>query len=333
MADKGKKKRPTIYDLAELAGVSPGTVSRVLNNRDKVHQKTRDRVLELAREIGIKPQASARSKQIAVVTNPERAARFRGYTNTLTSHLALSLSAKGVGMLMPPDPLTELKSLFVDGVIAVIHEGPYGEMLAELENEVPVVYIDKFDARPGQNVVSSDHYASGYLAAKHFVDAGLTRLALIGGDKVAFQKRLEGYAAAIEEAGLPVERGLTTLMGKGETLYTAVSRVVRNGAEGLFVPGASMQVIEALHVLSNVMGREVPNDISLIGGENVGVSMFQQPPLTTIREPLGEMAAAAVDMVLALADGQSVEAAQITLPVELIERDSVQLPLIPGREG
>lgn len=325
MAAKGKKKRPTIYDLAELAGVSPGTVSRVLNNRDKVHPKTRDRVLELAREIGIKPQASARTKQIAVVTNPDRASRFRGYTNMLTSHLALSLTAKGVGMLMPPDPLNELKSLFVDGVIAVIHEGAYGTMLAELEKEVPVVYVDKFDAQPGQFVVSSDHYASGYLAAQHFVSVGLKKLALIGGDKVAFQKRLEGYVAAIEEAGLSVERGLTTLLGQDETLYTGVSRVVRNGADALFVPGASMQVIEALHVLTNVMGRQVPSDISLVGGENMGVSMFQQPPLTTIREPLDEMAAKAVEMVLALADGRAVDEPQVTLPVELIERDSVRL--------
>ncbi|MCF7818949.1 MAG: LacI family DNA-binding transcriptional regulator, partial [Kiritimatiellales bacterium] len=64
------EKRPTIYDLAKLADVSPGTVSRVLNNKDKVNPKTRAKILGLAHEIGLKPRATARSKEVAVITEP-----------------------------------------------------------------------------------------------------------------------------------------------------------------------------------------------------------------------------------------------------------------------
>ena len=89
---KGKKKRPTIYDLAELAGVSPGTVSRVLNNRDNVRSQTRSKILQLAQEIGLKPQVTARTKEIAVVTDPHYTDRFHGYSNVLTSHVAFALT-------------------------------------------------------------------------------------------------------------------------------------------------------------------------------------------------------------------------------------------------
>lgn len=319
-----KDKRPTIYDLAKLADVSPGTVSRVLNNKDKVNPKTRAKILELAHEIGLKPRATARSKEVAVITEPHFTDRFRGYSNVLTSHVAFALSERNVGMLLPSDPIKQLPSYFIDGVIAITYEPEIQEMLGEVEKKIPVVYLDNFEATAKQYVVRSDHYQSGYKAAKHFIERGMKKLAFISGETVPARVRIQGYIDAIKEEGLLVDNKLQLLMKEEESIYTVVNRVVKNGAEALYAPGTSMQGIEALHVLSNVMNLKVPDDISLIGGENTGISMFQHPPITTLSEPLDEMARTAVEMVLALSEKKKVMEHTTTLPVGLIERDSVR---------
>ena len=320
---KAKKKRPTIYDLAKLAEVSPGTVSRVLNNRSNVSSKTRLKVLQIAQEIELKPQVTARTKEIAVVTAPNYTDRFHGYSNVLTSHVAFSLSEQNVGMLLPPNPIKQLGDYFIDGIIAITYESELYKMLRSLEKKVPVVYLDNFAAAEEQYVVCSDHYDSGYKAAKYFIQHGKTQLAYIGGDVLPFRERLLGYVDAMKEAGMKPNNKLHILMPQDDSLYLAVNRVVKNNADAIFVPGCSMQAIEALHVLTNVMGLSVPKDISIIGGENVGVSMFQHPPLTCLDEPLEQMARAAVNMVINLADGREIKEKKCIFPVHLIERESV----------
>ena len=320
---KAKKKRPTIYDLAELAGVSPGTVSRVLNNRSNVRSQTRSKVLQLAQEIGLKPQVTARTKEIAVVTAPNYTDRFHGYSNVLTSHVAFALSEQNIGMLLPPNPIKQLGEYFIDGVIAITYEPDLYEMLCSLEKKMPVVYLDNFAATAEQYVVCSDHYDSGYKAAKYFLKHNKKQLAYIGGDVLPFRERLRGYVDAIKEAGMKPNDKLHILMSQGDSLYMAVNRVVKSHADAVYVPGCSMQVIESLHVLTNVMGLSVPKDISIIGGENVGVSMFQHPPLTCLDEPLEQMARAAVNMVINLADGHEIKENKCVFPVNLIERESV----------
>jgi LacI family transcriptional regulator len=320
---KAKKKRVTIYDLAKLAEVSPGTVSRVLNNRSNVSSKTRLKVLQIAQEIGLKPQVTARTKEIAVVTAPNYTDRFHGYSNVLTSHVAFSLSEQNVGMLLPPNPIKQLGEYFIDGIIAITYESELYKMLRSLEKKVPVVYLDNFAATKEQYVVCSDHYDSGYKAAKYFIQHGKTQLAYIGGDVLPFRERLLGYVDAMKEAGMEPNNKLHILMPQDDSLYMAVNRVVKNNADAIFVPGCSMQAIEALHVLANVMDISVPKDISIIGGENVGISMFQHPPLTCLDEPLEQMARAAVNMVINLADGREIKEKKCIFPVHLIERESV----------
>ena len=321
---KQKNKRPTIYDLAKLAQVSPGTISRVLNNKDKVNPQTRARILELAHEIGLKPRASARNKEIAVITEPHFTDRFRGYSSVLTSHVAFALSEQNIGMLLPSDPLKQLPGYFIDGVIAITYEPEIQTMLKEIEKKIPVVYLDNFEATAKQYVIRSDHYQSGYKAAKHFIERGMKKPAFISGDTVPARVRLEGYTDAIKEAGLPLDSKLQILMKEDESLYMVVNRVFKNGADALYTPGTSMQGIEALHVLNNVMSLDIPKDISIIGGENTGISMFQHPPMTTLSEPLEEMAKAAVAMVLALSENKPIKEHVVTFPVDIIERDSVR---------
>lgn len=318
-----QKKRATIYDLAKRAGVSPGTASRVLNNRDRVKAATRERVLKAAQELDLKPQSSVRMKQIAIITEPQYTDRVYGYAATLTAHLSFELSRRNLGVLLPTDPIEQLPGYFLDGVIAVTYCEKTEAMLHELEERIPVVYIDKFNGAKKLQIIRSDHYRAGYLAAEYLIKRGRKHLGLVSADSSAEDERLRGFSDAIKEAGREVDDQLIIRHTPGMSTYSVVARMVRCEADALFVPGTSFQVVEFVHILSYIMGKKIPGDISIIGGENEGVSELLIPPLTTIREPLKEMSEAAVQRVLDLTEGKKSKELVTTFPVELIVRDSV----------
>ena len=317
------RKRATIYDLARVAGVSAGTASRVLNNRDRVRDETRERVLRAATELNLKPQVSVRSRQIAILTEPGYTDRVEGYAATLAAHLAFAFSRRNIGVFMPSNPVEQLPGMFLDGVVVVTADKPLQQMLTELEARMPVVYMDKFDCEPREYAVCSDHFNSGYLAARHFVDRGRRRLAFFGGTYRAFEERLAGFRKAMEESGVPIDDRLVSLFGTDSSHLAVLTRLVRAGADAIYAPGSSFQAMECLHMLTYTMGVKVPQDLSLIGGENEGISALQTPPLTTVAEPLREMAEKAVEIVDTLTAGGAVKERRVTLPVRLIERDSV----------
>ncbi len=317
-------KRPTIYDLARIAEVSPGTVSRVLNNRDKVKPETRERVLRAANALNLKPQVSVRFRQVAILTEPNFPDRIEGYAATLTAHLSFAFSRRNIGVVLPSNPFEQLPTLFLDGIIAVTFDKQLQALLADLESRMHVVYMDKFEVQPNEYIVRSDHFNSGTLAAQHFIARGKRRLGFLGGNNNApFVERLKGYRKAIADSGLTVDERLHVLAGPETNHLSAITRIVRSGADCIYVPGTTFQAMECLHILSYVMGVKVPQDISLIGGENEGISAIQNPPLTTIEDPLRDMAERAADMLDKLTSGERVTQRHLTLPVRLIERDSV----------
>lgn len=317
-------KRATIYDLARLANVSPGTVSRVLNNRDRVKTETREAVLRAAAELNLKPQASVRNREVAILSEPTYPDRFGGYADTLTAHLSFAFSRRNIGVLLPVNPLVELPTKFIDGIVVVTEAKELRELVSELEKRVPVVHIDKFLLVKDEYVVCSDHYAAGYMAARHFIDRGKRKLAFVGGDYVAFGERLKGFKKALSEANLAADEQRCSLFGPESNLMSVVTRAVRAGADAIYAPGSSFEALECLHILSYVMGLKVPQDISLIGGENERVSSLLNPPLTTIEEPLRDMAEQAATMLDMLSTGQRIPERRVVLPVRLVERNSVQ---------
>jgi LacI family transcriptional regulator len=317
-------KRSTIYDLARLANVSPGTVSRVLNNRDKVKSETRERVLRAANTLNLKPQVSVRFRQVAILSEPTFSDRIEGYAATLTAHLSFAFSRRNIGVVLPSNPFEKLPGLFLDGIIAVTFDKQLQTLLAGLESRMHVVYMDKFDVTDKEYAICSDHFNSGYLAAQHFISRGKKRLGFLGAHNNApYLERLKGYRKALAEAGIPGDERLFVLTNPSTSHISAVTRIVRGGADCIYVPGVSFQAMECLHILTYVMGLKVPQDVSIIGGENEGISAIQNPPLTTIEEPLREMAERAAAMFDQLTSGERVTARHAILPVKLIERDSV----------
>lgn len=321
---RGNGRRPTIYDLARIANVSPGTVSRVLNNRNRVKAETREAVLRAAAELNLKPQASVRNREVAILSEPSYPDRFGGYAATLTAHLSFAFSQRDIGVLLPSDPLAELPTKFLDGIVVVTQDQTLAKLVAELETRIPVVHLDKFQAAPGEYVICSDHFAAGYLAGRHFVERGKRRPAFVGGNYAAFAERLKGFKKALAEANLPVDGPELSLYDVSNNyMMSVITRIVRAGADAIYAPGSSYEALECLHMLTYVMGLKVPQDIALIGGENERVSALLSPPMTTIEEPLRDMADAVVEMLDALTKGERPPQPRIVLPVRLIERNSV----------
>ncbi|WP_309386254.1 LacI family DNA-binding transcriptional regulator [Cerasicoccus frondis] len=309
--------------MAKAANVSTGTVSRVLNNRERVHPDTRERVLNLAREIGLTPQATVRNREVAIVTAPEFPDRQTGYSAKMASVLAYALSEKRIGVLLPSDPERLLPDYYLDGVIAVTYSTRLLEMLERLEQRMPVVYIDYFLGKTEKATVNSDHRASGYIAARHFIERGKSKLGFISRDLEPFRERLVGYRDAIQDAGQTPNEKLLFLGDEKTNIFTMITRAVRNGADALFIPGTSMQAVQGMHVLQYVMGKRIPEDVAIIGSESEAVSEFMTPPMTTVYEPLIDMAKAASTMMHDLCEGKTVSQRQRVIPVNLVERESV----------
>ena len=265
-----------------------------------------------------------RLRQVAILSEPTFHDRIEGYAATLTAHLSFAFSRRNIGVMLPSNPFEQLPSLFLDGLIAVTYDQPLKNLLAELATRMHVVYMDKFDPAPGEYAICSDHFNSGYLAAKHFIAHGKRKLGFLGGNNNApFVERLKGFRTALTEAKVAQDERLHVLASPETNHLSALTRIVRAGADGLYVPGASFQALECLHLLTYVMGIKVPQDISVIGGENEGISSLQNPPLTTIEEPLRDMADQAAAMLDRLSSGERISERRVILPVRLIERDSV----------
>lgn len=317
-------KKATIYDLARLANVSPGTVSRVLNNRDRVKPETRESVLRAAAALNLKPQASVRNREIVILSEPTYSDRFGGYSATLTAHLSYAFSRRTIGVLLPLDPFDELPTKFFDGIVVVTQDKALRELVADLEKRMPVVHIDKFPVDPSEYVVYSDHFSAGYMAARHLIERGKRRPAFLGGNYFSAAERLRGFRKALAEADLPIDEQRASLFGAESNHVSVVTRIVRAGADSIYAPGSSFEALECLHILSYVMGLKVPQDISLIGGENERISSLLNPPLTTIEEPLREMAEQAVDILDRLTLGEQVSQRNVMMPIRLIDRNSVR---------
>ena len=323
-APRAAGKKATIYDLARLANVSPGTVSRVLNNRDRVKPETRESVLRAAAALNLKPQASVRNREIVILSEPTYPDRFGGYSATLTAHLSYAFSRRNIGVLLPLNPFEELPTKFFDGIVVVTQDKALRELVTELEKRMPVVHIDKFPVDPAEYIVCSDHFSAGYMAARHFIERGKRKPAFLGGNYFPFAERLRGFRKALAEADLPIDEQRASLFGPESNHVSVVTRIVRAGADSIYAPGSSFEALECLHILSYVMGLKVPQDISLIGGENERVSSLLNPPLTTIEEPLREMAEHVVAMLDQLTMGKELPKRNVMLPIRLIDRNSVQ---------
>ena len=317
--DKDPAAKSGLAQVALRAQVSLGTVSRVFNNSSQIPLETRMRVLKVARDLGIRPRVGVRSKHIAIVTEPPSHTVMGGYVNTLTQHLCYALSREGAGItLITEDRIEQLASSWFDGVIGVAWQDSTIHMLKALGN-LPVVWFSDMHG-DSFHAVYLDCVETGLLAGDYLTGRGHRRIAVIHDADYAGLGRVEGVAQAMAERGLDVRDNLLRIPNT-TPMHLSMKQLLNAGCTAVWVTGEDLKVLETNWLLQELAGKKVPDDISLLGFENPGISEFQRPALTTIASPLHEMAERAVDLLMR---GDLTRMQKIKLSTRIIERDSVR---------
>ncbi|UNX54056.1 LacI family transcriptional regulator [Georgenia sp. TF02-10] len=339
VSDGTVRHAPTLVEVARLAGVSRATASRAINGGDRVSPAARAAVEAAVRETGYRPNPAARSlvtrrtDSIAVVipesdsrlfTDPFFATVLHGVTTALAStdlQVVLLIGQRGVDRARRM--VGYLRGGHADGAIVVSHHRMDSVVDVLAGSDIPVVLIGRpFDATLPLTWVDVDNAAGARLATEHLLARGARRVGTVAGppDMSAAEDRLTGWRAALAEAGLPADAVVRAdFTADGAAAATERLLAERPGLDGLFVASDQMAAA-ALDVLA-AHGRRVPDDVRLVGFDNMDLAARTRPPLTTAVNPAGEMARRAVQMLLARLAGTG-GTESVVLPTELVVRGS-----------
>ena len=328
----------TIREVAESAGVSYATVSHVINNTRLVSPETRQRVLAAMDALNYRPNALARSLR-------------QGKTNTLGLVLPDSANPffaeisrsiedeafkKGYSVFLCNTELDTQRELFyvdvlskkqVDGIIFVA-AGDQADSLEYLrQRNMPVVMIDRDLPNVEVDAVLTDHRLGGYLATRHLLELGHTRIACIAGPSsiTPSAERITGYRNALEEAGLPCDenlilRGDYHAQSGMETTHAILKMAPRPTA--IFALN-DLMALGALRAAAEE-GCSVPGDLAVVGYDDLELAHFTNPPLTTIAQPKKEIGAQAIHLLVDRMSHKNRPPSRVVLPPELIVRRSTQ---------
>lgn len=328
----------TIADIAEQAGVSPSTVSRVLNGSKHVDEEKRSRVLAVVEQHRYRPNALARglvrgrSMMIGVVVQDITSAFFAQLVQGIEQELDQAdyqpiLTTTHWRSERRSNELSSLQLLLdrqVDGVI-VLAGRISDEDLCYVAEQTPLAVVARRVPQLEANCITIDNTEAAYRATRYLQNLGHTRIAHIVGpsDHPDALERLAGYQRALAEAGTPFD---PNLVAEGDFLspsgLIACEQLIARGAAftALFVGNDDMAYGAMLGLTRH--GFRIPDDVSVLGFDDLAYSAYTSPPLSTVRQPALEMGRAAARLVLQQIESQAIEA-QI-FPSELVLRSSVR---------
>ncbi|HEY8438509.1 MAG TPA: LacI family DNA-binding transcriptional regulator [Candidatus Limnocylindrales bacterium] len=327
----------TMADIAEMTGVSVPTVSKVVNGRKDVSAETRSKIEAAIREHGYQRSAGSRSRAplvevifhelesewaLEIVRGVERVARQH--------HLAVVLGemqgrwSPGRGWI---DEVLARRPTGVISVFSDISESMKAQLAAR---GIPYVVVDP-TGEPHHDTpsIGATNWNGGLTATRHLLSLGHRRIAVIGGPEwiLCSRARIDGYRAAMDEAGVEVGRDLVS-HGKFH-----VAEGIERGRELLRLPDRPTAIfagndLQALGVYQAAREARlhIPEDLSVVGFDDLPVTQWVSPPMTTIRQPLIEMAEAAAEMVITIARGETPAQPRVELATELIVRESTAPP-------
>ncbi|MET7761496.1 LacI family DNA-binding transcriptional regulator [Streptomyces sp. NPDC005336] len=331
------RPRPTLENVARHAGVSRATVSRVVNGSTKVGEESREAVRRAIHELGYIPNQAARSlvtqrtDSFALVL-PEEPGRvfsddqfFPGVVRGVSQEL--EAADKQLVLMMARSPASRERierfalARHVDGVMVASMHGadPLPPALAGMG--IPVVCNERVPGPASLPYVGVDNAVGAALAVEHLVRAGHTRIVTVAGpqDMVAGIDRLAGYRAALGEARLEaaVAVGDFTQESGAVAMRDLLDREPR--LDAVFV-ASDLMAVGVLRALRQA-GRRVPDDVAVVGFDDMETARYTDPPLTTVRQPIAEIGRRLARQLLRLAAGEDIEPA-LVLPTELVVRES-----------
>jgi LacI family transcriptional regulator len=332
--------RITINDVAQRAGVSLMTVSRVINNKDGVNEETRKYIEQIIEELGYKPSSIARS----LVT--QRTATLGlvvpDIANPYFSGIAHGVSevayTEGYSVLLCDAEENPQRELFllevleekqVDGLVVCAPRLQSDELCQALRQQANVILVNRELATesdtPAWGCVLNDDQEGGRLATGHLLQRGHNCIGLLAGPVASFgsQRRMAGYKESLEEAGLPYQPDLVTHCSPVvEGGKTKAKLLLEKHPEitGMFCHN-DMIAIGALQAARS-LGRHVPDDLEIVGYDDIPIAAWVSPPLTTIRVAFVEMGRLAIRALINCLEGSNQGCERIVLQPKLVIRGS-----------
>ncbi len=336
------KRRATIKDVAKEAHVSPATISYVLNGKENISEETKARVYEAMEKLNYIPNLSARglanntSKLIGVVipqTEPGSSLLFNNnFYSEIMSAIEYHARIQGYHVLISATDANEsyfklAKQRNLDGIIII---GAYPDQFFSdvKKTQIPIVLIDSyFDDHYFHNIQINDRYG-GYIATKHLLEKGHRRIGIFTGrlkEGGVVKKRFEGYTDALKEYGLPVNdedifEGTVDFDSGLKLADRLVSK--KTDITAIFCI-ADILAIGAMKGLHN-RGVVIPDDISIIGFDDLVISQYVSPSLSTVHQNIAEKGEEAVRILFNSINGTNSGKQESILPISLAERDSVK---------
>jgi DNA-binding LacI/PurR family transcriptional regulator len=332
----GGSKAPTMKTVAELAGVSVQTVSAVINGDDRITPETAARVRAAVKQLNYRPYSVARSlrtrrtKTIALVVSDIANPVFASMASTAEDQA----HAHGYSMVVynTRDDLEREESYmrtaadrWVDGVIFVSAQDRVTSVEMLTSVGIPVVAVDRMPEGYNGPSVTLDNLAAGRMAANHLLALGHRQIAHIAGPlhlRLA-RERLEGFQSVI---GAAPQAAPLRLADAGDwecaSGYHAMQTLIAQAPQLTAVFAANDRLAIGAMQAVHQAGLRLPDDISLIGLDDIEVAAYQIPPLTTIRQSFAELASLGVQLLLDLLQGNAVAQTQIVIQPELIKRNS-----------
>ncbi len=329
----------TLEQIAKLAGVSRSTVSRVINDQPNVRQEVRERVWRVIRETGYQPNLAARSlvtRRTGVIglvipravqslfADPFFPQLIQGITQACNTHdymLALFvLHTKEEEQKLYP---RVMRARLLDGAIVAASE--IGDPLVRhlIENRLPFVLVGRPDDPTGISFVQPDNVIGAYTAVSHLLRLGYRRIGTITGplNTTVGLDRRQGYLDALRERhgvideNLIVEGDFTEAGG-----HAAMLRLLPHRPEAVFA-ASDIMAFGALRALREA-GLSVPDDVAVVGFDDLPAAASCDPPLTTVRQPIRRTGTQAAEVLIDILNNGPTPPRHITLSVELVIRSS-----------
>lgn len=326
----------TLTMVAQQAGVSVMTASRALSGEGYISDKTKEKVLVAAAALGYTPNLPARVMRgsrtgvIGVLVNDLNSS----VVNLIVGEITNIVRRAGLDMLIynavedlgtsRSGGVSILKGM-CDGLLLVLPRMKEGHAAVLEKSQIPIVLVNYWRADTTLPVVRGDNYVGARAAVRHLLELGHTRIAFVTGSAYSGQssERQRGYSDALAEAGIKPD---PRLVGAGtfsqQSGLEAGRKLLAQAEPPTAIFCANDEMAYGVMDAARAQGLRLPEDLSIIGFDDIGASAHVHPALTTIRQPLGRISEAAVQELLARINNTGDTHSSIELPSELVIRGS-----------
>jgi LacI family transcriptional regulator len=339
---KKKYEATSIKDVAKETGVSIATVSNALNNSRYVKEETKKRINEIAKRLNYTPNIIARglktksTKTVAIIVpdianqffaqvirGAEEVAKLRKYNVLLTCTYYDVLEEK--------TSVETLKKQFIDGIIFISGDNSFNNIKELNDNNFPVVVVDRELENMKIPSVLVDNFYAMKKVVNYLYDLGHRKIGYISytyNNQTTVRKRFEGYCDGLKENKLDYDPDMVVI---SETLrlneLEGSREIVRNILKSKSIPSVIMTASDfiAVGVIRALTEAKVkiPEGMSVVGYDNILMSQYTNPLLTTVKQPKKKMGATAMNLLLDIIEGKKIKSRNVILPTKLIKRQSV----------